>query len=126
MSRKFRPYQNILNFPIHTRSLANELSSLLFDENISELSKIQRFGAARSAAYATKNTVIINNLVRYAHELMTNFVVSVKNNSSKALQVAHEFSPDIIVLDLYMPGMIGGEVLASLRDQLSTLKLAAA
>jgi CheY-like chemotaxis protein len=279
---------NILNFPLHTRPIATELSSHLFGEQISDLSQVQRFGVALSAAYATKNTVIINNLVTYAHECvylsktvsssmdaaaeaernsnceelnsyvidltsagfekssfsdfwqnpaprtstntspagvgkgfvelsanendyapsqdcspslkrtldttifvlaalyvvnretcmnisaelisvgtvnrndlmevigivalvvslsdgiehveeptykvllidddaritrrlklslerMTNFVVSVENNSSKALQVAHEFSPDIIVLDLYMPGMSGGEVLASLK-----------
>lgn len=45
----------------------------------------------------------------------TNFVVKTENNSLKVLQVAREFSPDIIVLDLYMPGKNGGEVLGSLK-----------
>lgn len=57
----------------------------------------------------------ITRRVKLSLESKTNFVVKVENNSFKTLQVAREFSPDIIVLDLYMPGKNGGEVLASLK-----------
>ncbi len=57
----------------------------------------------------------ITRRLKLSLERKTNFVVKTENNSFKVLQVAREFSPDIIVLDLYMPGKNGGEVLESLQ-----------
>lgn len=37
------------------------------------------------------------------------------NDPTKAVEVANEFSPDLIVLDIIMPTLDGGEVLAELR-----------
>ena len=37
------------------------------------------------------------------------------NDPTKAVEVAHEFGPDLIVLDIIMPTLDGGEVLAELR-----------
>lgn len=55
----------------------------------------------------------------------TNFLVKTENNSLKALTVARQFSPDLIVLDLYMPGKNGGEILNSLQldPNLSSIKV---
>ena len=37
------------------------------------------------------------------------------NDPTKAVEVAREFHPDLIVLDIIMPTLDGGEVLAELR-----------
>jgi len=38
------------------------------------------------------------------------------NDPTKAVEVAREFRPDLVVLDIVMPTMDGGEVLAALRE----------
>ena len=43
------------------------------------------------------------------------FVVHAINDPRQAKAAAREFKPDIIVLDVVMPGMDGGDVQASLR-----------
>ena len=42
------------------------------------------------------------------------------NDSTAALAVAREFQPDIILLDVMMPGMDGGDVAAQLRASVET------
>lgn len=37
------------------------------------------------------------------------------NDPTKAVEVAHEFRPDLLVLDIIMPTLDGGEVLAEFR-----------
>ncbi len=41
------------------------------------------------------------------------FHVHVENNSMRALTAAREFKPDVILLDIVMPGMDGGDLAAS-------------
>lgn len=38
------------------------------------------------------------------------YVVREENDSTHALQSAHEFKPDLVLLDVHMPGMDGCEV----------------
>lgn len=48
---------------------------------------------------------------------MSGFEAQTENNPARALQVARAFRPDLIVLDICMPGMDGGSVAQTLRDQ---------
>ncbi|MCB1230716.1 MAG: response regulator [Verrucomicrobiae bacterium] len=44
------------------------------------------------------------------------FEVRIENNSMKALSAAREFRPDVILLDVVMPGLDGGDVAAQFQD----------
>lgn len=44
------------------------------------------------------------------------FEVRVENDSRKALSVAGDFRPDIVILDISMPGLDGGEVAAQFAE----------
>ena len=45
-----------------------------------------------------------------------NFEARVENNPVKAINAAREFLPDIILLDIVMPGLDGGDVSAQLKS----------
>lgn len=51
-------------------------------------------------------------LLKMNLERTGNFEVQVENDSRKALTVAVEFEPDVVLLDVSMPGLDGGEVAA--------------
>jgi CheY-like chemotaxis protein len=44
------------------------------------------------------------------------FEVTIQNDSTQALATAREFGPDIILLDVVMPGMDGGDVQAQFQS----------
>ncbi len=44
------------------------------------------------------------------------FDVEVENDATKAVAKVREFMPDIILLDIVMPGIDGGDVSSQLRD----------
>lgn len=44
------------------------------------------------------------------------FEVRIENNSLKALAAGQEFRPDVILLDVVMPGLDGGDVAAQFQD----------
>jgi len=70
---------------------------------------------------ATKRILIIDdevgftNLVKLNLEQTGRFVVGVVNESVNAMAVAEEFKPELILLDVMMPGKDGGELLAELE-----------
>jgi len=70
---------------------------------------------------ATKRILIIDdevgftNLVKLNLEQTGRFVVGVVNESVDAMAVAEEFKPQLILLDVMMPGKDGGELLAELE-----------
>ena len=55
------------------------------------------------------------NLVKLNLEQTRRFVVGVVNESVDAMAVAEEFKPQLILLDVMMPGKDGGELLAELE-----------
>ncbi|NNE93705.1 MAG: response regulator [Verrucomicrobiales bacterium] len=44
------------------------------------------------------------------------FDVSIENDSTKAIDTAREFKPDLILLDIVMPGLDGGDVERLLKE----------
>src|SRR6187399_2504919 len=46
---------------------------------------------------------------------MSDYEVRAENHPERALQTAREFKPDLILLDVIMPGVDGGDVAAQLR-----------
>ena len=52
----------------------------------------------------------LSGLVRFYLEKTQRFVVRVENRSAQVVSVACEFQPDLILLDVDMPGKDGGQV----------------
>ncbi|TAK82672.1 MAG: response regulator [Betaproteobacteria bacterium] len=54
------------------------------------------------------------------------YEVRMENLARKAIDAAREFRPDLILLDVMMPGMLGSEVAAQLQQdsELSSIKFA--
>ena len=51
------------------------------------------------------------------------YVVETVNESRRAFEVAREFAPDIILLDVVMPGADGGDVAQALRGRSATKQI---
>ena len=49
-------------------------------------------------------------LLRMNLEKVGGFAVRVENSSENAMETAREFSPDVILLDIVMPGLDGGDL----------------
>ena len=58
----------------------------------------------------------ITRMIQRNLEVSGNYEVETENDSVNALAVARRFEPDLVILDVMMPGMDGGEVLAALRE----------
>ena len=58
----------------------------------------------------------LSELVRMFLERTQRFEVRVENRSAQALAAAREFRPEMILLDVDMPGKDGGQVARELKD----------
>jgi len=59
----------------------------------------------------------LSDLVRFFLEKTNRFVVFVENRPALALAAARQFQPDMILLDVDMPGKDGGDVAAEIQAQ---------
>ena len=62
-------------------------------------------------------------LLKFNLERTGNFEVREENNALRAVQSARVFLPDLILLDVVMPGMDGGDVVAELRRTPQTARI---
>lgn len=65
----------------------------------------------------------ITRMLKRNLEATTRFEVRTENVSKQALAAAREFGPDLVVLDVMMPDMDGGEVAAALKDDAKLAKV---
>ena len=74
---------------------------------------------------AKKSILVIDNepastrMVRLTLERQPTFETRELNDLTRAVSTAREFRPDLILLDVEMPGMNGGEVARNLRAEVS-------
>jgi CheY-like chemotaxis protein len=52
-----------------------------------------------------------------------NYSVRVVNDSTKALEAARTFHPDLALLDIVMPGMDGGDLVAQMKNDPALAKI---
>jgi DNA-binding response OmpR family regulator len=65
----------------------------------------------------------ITQLLRLNLEKSGRYTVRAENDSERALPAAKEFNPDIVLLDVMMPGMDGGTVAEKMRSQRALKKV---
>lgn len=58
----------------------------------------------------------LNRLMKLSLEAVGDFEVHHESRPQKALEVAREVKPDLMILDLVMPGMDGGELVFRIKD----------
>ncbi len=57
------------------------------------------------------------NLVKLNLEKSGRYEVRIENDPTNALVAAREFKPDLVLLDIVMPGKDGGEVLSEMEQE---------
>jgi len=60
--------------------------------------------------------VALTRMVKLNLERTSNYEVRTENEGPNAIAAAREFKPDLILLDVMMPGMTGDEIAAKLRE----------
>ena len=68
-----------------------------------------------------KNTLLIvdddkSNLMMLSHILQTEYNIRVASDGKTAITIAENYSPDLILLDIVMPGMDGYQVFTALQN----------
>ncbi len=100
--------------------------SLYFPASLSaqgtELPAADEPKAARPAQAASRKILVVDDLQASAETLqvlleLEGYVVSIAHDGAAALAVAQEFRPDVVILDIGLPGMDGFEVARQLRSR---------
>jgi signal transduction histidine kinase/CheY-like chemotaxis protein len=100
--------------------------SLYFPASLSaqgaELPAADEPKAARPAQAASRKILVVDDLAASAETLkvlleLEGYVVSIAHDGAAALALAREFRPEVVILDIGLPGMDGFEVARQLRSR---------
>jgi CheY-like chemotaxis protein len=58
----------------------------------------------------------ITRLIKLNLEATGHYAVFTENRGSRAIETARQYQPDLILLDIMMPDMLGSEVAAALQE----------
>ncbi|ALE93753.1 transcriptional regulator [Arthrobacter alpinus] len=92
----------------------SEHGSMSFPLPASALTKLTRPGGEPIRALVVDDEPALADLMRMGLEL-TGWKIAVAHDGQSALKIARAFHPDVVVLDVMMPGMDGVELLGRLR-----------
>ncbi len=65
----------------------------------------------------------ITKLLKFALERSPRYAVQCENDGKKALEVTRALMPDVILLDVNMPEMSGGEIAAAMQEDASLKRI---
>jgi len=76
----------------------------------------------------TKNSILIvddekSNIIALTHILSSEYTLYCAKDGADAIELAEKFTPDVILLDILMPGMNGYEVIAHLKKEEKTSEI---
>ena len=71
---------------------------------------------AKKRILVVDDEVALTRMVKLNLERTGNYEVRTENEGPNAIPAAREFKPDLILLDVMMPGMTGDEIAAKLRE----------
>jgi diguanylate cyclase (GGDEF)-like protein len=63
------------------------------------------------------------NLMALAHILQQEYIIHVASNGESAIKIAEEHAPDLILLDIIMPGMDGYQTFTALQNNEKTMHI---
>jgi signal transduction histidine kinase/CheY-like chemotaxis protein len=97
------------------------LPAQLADEGLSAVGHAAGSGRSADRMPSSSRILVVDDLQASAETLMTllemeGFEVRIANDGMAALKVAQEFRPDVVLLDIGLPGMNGFEVANQLRS----------
>lgn len=72
--------------------------------------------AALNRVLLVEDDLDIQSVAQLALEAVGGFVVEICSSGSEALDTAPKFCPDLVILDVMMPGMNGPSTLRALRE----------
>ncbi len=78
--------------------------------------------AALSRVLLVEDDLDIQFVAQLALEAVGSFVVEICSSGSEVLDIAPRFCPDLIILDVMMPGMNGPSTLKALRELAGTVE----
>ena len=80
-------------------------------------------GAQLSRVMMVEDEIDIQTIARLSLEVLGQFTVKICSSGPEALASAPDFVPDLILLDVMMPGMDGPTTLTALRAQPATANI---
>ena len=75
-----------------------------------------------------KNSILIlddekSNIMALSHILSPTYTVYASRDGQDAIEIAHEYLPDVVLLDVIMPGMDGYDVIEALKSSDATREI---
>ena len=75
-----------------------------------------------------KNSILIlddekSNIMALSHILSPMYTVYASRDGQDAIEIARDYSPDVVLLDVLMPGMDGYDVIEALKSSEATRKI---